>query len=315
MKKLLKKFCILNNCAMLKDITNNICEVEDMDDKYICYVKGDNLIRKFRGEYCYRFYLYGVDNYNNNILNKPIYYVFSDIVFDKELFVVSFFDVRIIFRNCTFGKGIRLLGVNEVIFENNTYCYYHGINNFLYGYGKSLKFINDNIYNNRYYFNQMGINVNFDKVEIVNTNIEIEEVSCFRRIDNDMQKFLSGGEIFISSRELVISESVIRCPSIYFDCDILKGNNKNLIEANKGIMIDTKSNYFNLRNIVSPYIVMNGDLYVGDKDEYNELFNNRKYLINQLRAIVNYFNDINMKEVKEVECEIKSRNIGKILKK
>lgn len=166
-----------------------------------------------------------------NGLNKPIYYIFDGIEFEKAL-SISLKDNRanLIFRNCAFKDGIYLEDCGDVEFENNTFDYNNDLpihyfieNCFLCvkRIGK-LTFRNDNFTNcpsaDRIKYLRManvshsfGMNITSAKeVEFINTRVETYFPNAINadtiRLENSI---LDGTEFGLSAKSIENKDSTI----------------------------------------------------------------------------------------------------------
>ena len=175
--------------GILKKLTGGIGKVEVFDNKIVCYVKQNLLDKVAKSEKRgYKIILNDIDSFLEDDrklmyvfdLDKPLYYVFDNIIFEDGLQFNSGY-VHVIFKNCTFHENIGIMWAYDVTFENNKYIdtsllYYYG-NCFLSGTVVNLWFLNDNFKNNIYTKDtNFGMFVTADKLEFVNSKVKIDSV-------------------------------------------------------------------------------------------------------------------------------------------
>ena len=299
-----------------KEVTELVGDVYEDDKCIVCYIDNEKLKYMFRKHASYNIYLYEINNKIETVkVDKIVYYVFSEVVFDKGVNIETFNNVKVIFRNCIFNDFIKLLGVDDVTFKNNKYFdnkgFYECAKTFLYGYGKKVRFINDSFVNvvENDNENNFGIFMDFEKMEIVNSKISVDTRP--KVVDGCKDGFVNNGEIYIRVKNLVVKNSFINCPSIYLEYDSADCFSSKF-RAKSGMIIDSKENGIGIDKIDSPYIVYNGD--VVKEGICNELMDGRKNFVNQLRLIRDYLNYINECEIKKMENEIRGRSWSKVLK-
>ena len=300
-----------------KNLTDKIGKLEIKDDKIICYVK-KSAICKERNEFFYNINLRGTTFYGEELknkynLNKPIYYIFDNITFNRKLYLLSGVNTHIIFRNCTFNDAIEIIwGAEEITFENNTYynkkTYFFDKKLYFGCKTKKLNFINDvfmnmnnkNI-NEQIYF---GISARVEELNILNSDICISD---------------SKGKIMVDAKHTKIKDSIIRCPNIEIKSDIIEMKNSR-ITAYDEIIIDNKMNN-ELDNIDAKEILYNGILIQSDEDkdliidnETISLSNKRLELINVLESIKVLVKNNEAKKLKQIQDNLESQSINKILK-
>ena len=234
----------------------NIGTIIETEDKIICKVEQNklyNLIYTLGGWPL----TISDEELANVYLNKPIYYIFDGIIFDKSLRINMKGDrANIIFKNCTFVEEIYLENCIDVEFENNTYknefSYYSNKKCFLFVDGiRKLTFRNDNFINSADADRvesfrlvnmpiKFGINVtNAREVEFIDTKVEANFPTAINadriRLDNSM---LEGVEFGLSAKTIENKDSTIK--------------------ATDGVIIDNQECDF-IGTIESPIIFYNGE--------------------------------------------------------
>ena len=290
----------------LAQVIQKIGIIEETNYSIICHVTQE-LLEKNGKRVFYELQCSGMNTVYENSrklvdyfqLNKPVYYIFDGICFDSVVNISSLFS-NIIFRNCTFNTGIRILFADNITFENNKYNCWTNFkdygNSFFFFFVKKLTIKNDqfiNSYDLEYLNNNFGFNIEVDTLDIDSSTICAE--SC--------------GEINIKAKKTNIWNSNIKAPFIYFDSDsitldrglletkegeIIYGNS--LLKAENGIIIENKDSNFciniNSNRLVSPCTIYNGVELItnqeGFKDE--ELKKKRLALVNTLTNVINKCN-------------------------
>lgn len=144
------------NCVCNRYLRNTRCSYGEWDvtkDEIICYIKQEELDEKFNNTFNYYLFLNGrleVDEKHENYsLNKPFYFIFEDITFEKPV-KLRCDNGSIIFRNCVFNKGIYFDDCYSVTFENNIYDNIRDRKiddtSYIVGKSKNVQFINENFF-------------------------------------------------------------------------------------------------------------------------------------------------------------------------
>ena len=232
-------------------------------------------------------------------LNKPIFFIFNGIIFDKDVYLSSM-SFHIIFKNCTFKECLHLNSSISVTLENNKYqnqtteysCGQAGLID-------ELTIINDNFANN----SKTKVDIRANKVNIINSNICAE----------------SKGQINIETKEMNLTDSTITGSEVYLNADSITSSNS-IIKSNNGVMIDNENNDFN-GNVQAPLFVYNGinlsnhNEVISIDEEKIELQKMRQVLLQRLRNLRDYCKYINNMEVKEIENKLNKQRISQIVKK
>ena len=143
------------NCVCTRHLSSTRCSYGDWevtDEEVNCYIKQEKLDEKFKKDFNYYLFLNGRkcnETYDKYNLDKPFYYIFEDITFDKPV-ELRCDNGNIIFRNCVFTKGVTFDDVETVIFENNIYDNItdRDIDDRVYivGKAKNVQFIDENFF-------------------------------------------------------------------------------------------------------------------------------------------------------------------------
>lgn len=300
MNKLKEMFDNRRRKKILRNIFNFSGKIEIKEDRIIGMVSKLSLNYTFKRGKDYGMCLCGYDSRNLNLedrdyfSNKPIYYVFENINFDRGVTIETFFDVNVIFKNCTFSDYINLSGVNNVIFESNKYLGNNsGKKLFLNGYGKKIKFVNDNLIDSR--SADLGINLNFESVEIVNSSLSADD--C---------------DVSIKSKELVLDNAIIECSSFDLDCNDIIYGYSSVIDSKKKINVNNKNNSFDFGSAYAPVMFNNGNVVREKEVVGEEIVSARSVLISELKAISEYFSNINEVILNRAEEKLNNRAVGKI---
>ena len=298
--------------SVIKNRVADIGEIVEEEDRIICYVKQDLLINqcKYSADniLCIDGFLkdlkHWIDYLNKLNLNKPIYYIFDGIIFDWWLRFTSIGDCNIIFKNCTFRKGILIKKANNVSFENNKYYYssnyfgfgdYFEVNNI-----KKLTFINENFINEAICMlpNRFGINIKADIVKIINSNI-------------DCDRF---GDMNIRANKLIVKDSNIDARRLKMSVNKLVYFNSN-IKAKNEVYIDNKNKDY-IGYINTPIVYYNGEKivpingFLKDVSEIELLNNARSELVLQLYQISMLCKKIEDRKIENVRRTLDEQPIG-----
>ena len=196
-------------------------------------------------------------------LNKPFYYIIDGMIFDKKINLSVNPESTVVFRNCTFKEGIEINNSDKLILSNNKYfCKgaYSPINEKHYLTGKNineLTIINEDFSNKDYSHHptpNFGIKLETNKINIINSNINADNTTI---IEGKKYHLDTKGEIIIKSKELIISNSIIKSPNIYIKSSSIKNDKTSAIEATQCLLIENKNNDMKLNNIKSSYLIYN----------------------------------------------------------
>ena len=165
-----KKFYEKLRQAYLKSSVTNIGRIVEEKDRIICYVDQKSL-EKYKGNKpIYELNLYDMNQVTDGTkeqvkklgLDKPVYYIFEGINFNTAVELVSRW-ATIVFKNCTFNKGINVLWSNNIVFESNKYIGW--LNIYFYSYS----FMNINGVDELTFINESFVN-SFEEKKLVQTN-------------------------------------------------------------------------------------------------------------------------------------------------
>ena len=321
MKKFIEIFRTLKRKIILFALTEGAGKIKIEKDRILCQVKKRTLNYTFRQEKSYGMCLEGYDSIEMSdedrefFETRPIYYIFEDMNFDKGVNVETFFDVNVVFKNCTFSDYINLSCVSNITFESNKYLYDESIDSrsidckdkyFLTGTGKKIKFINDKLGNGRKdaKVSSLGMNINFDDVEIVDSSISFG--------DEDSDKKIGEGELSIKAKNLILDDAVIECSSMKLDCDNVIYNESSVIDVKRKIEVNNKNNSFDVNSAYAPTMIYNGSIIKEKEVVGKEVVSARQKLIGQLKAISEVFANINRDNIIKAEEKINNRAIGRI---
>lgn len=302
----------------LREAICNIGKIVEYDDKIVCYVEQKSIDKYVSNNSSYRFRLNGINQTNDIIketvenfkLNKPVYYIFENIEFNKSLQIISL-GGNIIFRNCVFNNNVGILFGKEIIFENNKYTDSYSVNHYkncffsVTGVDKII-FINDN-YICRHALEQceekvFGMEIAAKEIEFINTGLNAEY------------------PININAIKTAITNSTIDSNEVYIDSKSIEFNNS-LILAKNGVLIENTNCDF-VGNIQAPIVFYNGiDLAEENREickideEKKNLIISRLLLIEKLRNLSSYCQQLNEHKLQNVKSNFNKQSIGKILKK
>lgn len=229
------------------------------DEKIICYINEDELKRNTlkKGFYNFQFDI-SYDWYDElekySYLNKPIYYIFEGITFDKSISISSKLKtlISVCFKDCVFTKGVWISDVQNVIFESNT-C--SDLDVFNVNNVKNLKFLNDNAVN-CYEVKESKMDINFmaDKIEMNNSWIKVNSYS--------------NSEVNINGLNTIIRNSTVEGEFVYVSSYNLDIDNSSKLVGNRFVGVLSKNDNVSLENVDTP-------CYVNNEDDY-ESSNKRK---------------------------------------
>lgn len=328
LKKVLRKILIKENITKLGKI------VED-EDKFVCFVNKhklelSNKINKneYMKEFVLRSFWIGDEEGRRMMrrceLDKPVYYIFDGIEFNKAIEVHGLPNTFIVFKNCIFKENIYLFYADNVIFENNKYynrgSLYKKAHTFIESRMKvnNLKFINDNFKNFDvdHHPSFFGMDVKVGNLEIIDTKIEI--INNITYLGREM--FPNRGGINVKADNVTINNSSIDVAEVYIDSDDVNIDSKSSIKASGGILIEDKSGDIECFNVDSPYFVYNGVEYI-NRDNVNvclekvELQRERQQLVRTMGNILKVCVNTNEKEIDEIRSSLNSKSLRRVLKR
>jgi len=317
--KLVLKIYYHTKEAYLKKILGKFSLIVEEEDKIFCYVNQELLDKHSKNQDgLYNITLNGINIESRKDLeladkfkiNKPVYYIFKNIIFSGKGISLSSKNVHILFKNCAFEKNIDIKSADNIVFENNRYfdCYPIYINNNTCFFNaknvKKLTFRNENFSNRaKEHPTKFGMNIEADEIKLDNIKIYNEH----------------RGPLNIKAKKISINHSSISARELYIDSKSIDFSDS-AINAKKGIIIDNKNCDF--RGLIeSPYIIYNG-IALNSKNEPITIDNakailaqTRQKLINKLKELSNYCHNINTTKAIEVKHNLDKQTITRTLKR
>ena len=309
--KLAKFVAKVGNKYYLDKFTNGIGKLVEEDDRFVCYVDNKKIKKnKYRHT---ELVLGSFNSYSEDMsrvykfykVDKPIHYVIDGAKFEGVLFLYSFGDSYVTFKNCEFNKNIIIKFANSVTFMDNKYydqcsIYYGSTKTFLEGDVRELKFINDQFYNSdkEHHPCFFGMDIDTEKLEVINSNIMIDNSV----VVNGVEWVSNRAGVSVKTKKIVLKDSVINASEVYLDYDEIDSVNSVIIGGN-GVIIDDKSNDTDISIVNAPYFIYNGEQIIEEVKISEDLSDKRKELTRFLSNFRNYCVDIN-----------NSKSVRKILK-
>lgn len=289
-KKIKTKKMENDRLRALKNVTGNLGEVVEEDNRIVCYV--DKKVQGMK-----KIELFNVNSNRNLLLNKkydfnkPIYYLLDSLDFDNgnvvELF--GYDDVNVVINNC------------------NLSCYFNISGNCTI---KNCTFIDSSwlsIYANNLRFSKC--NIDFPTDIKVSATKEMYIYDMRINASRDFVTFYSGNKILFDNTK-VCSRKILNINSPYINsCD-------SYFTASR---VNISSDKFNAMNIEALGIVCNeskigkGKMIVSK--EVTSLSSERDRLIDVLKQSYNKCKSFNDKEIEDFSCSINSRPVSKVLKR
>lgn len=341
----LKTYKILRK-YLIRSFTYKLGQIEETDDKIICHVD-ERKIHKFKNDFFYEIEVHGLtyadseykslaDKYN---YEKPVEYIFENVIFNDKMIISANEGTHIIFKNCEFRDNIVFRWADKVTFENNKY-YDNGCNNYRLGADtylfhnkgmiNKLTLLNDNFINSKidHHPTKFGINLILDTIEIINSNITIDNSIKFK----DQVMIKNNGGILITAENTIINNSNIYCSYLYLDSPNIEIDQSSKITATNGVIIENENNNkLTLSNIDTDYLVYNNEEINGSKEKKIKeienknirknnsdsvmLTNSRIRVVNILKAIKDKTIKNNEERLIEAKRELESSPIKKVLRK
>lgn len=313
MNKVKKTIYNMIRNKLLKRMTNNLGEIIEEEDKIICNVSLVKLHKLLFNNLCHDLIVHGntiMDKQTKELykLNKPVHFIIKDECFMNHLSVVASTTVDFTFENCKFNEELSIKSAGNVVLKNNIYnttslyrfdnFYFFAVN------ANSLTFDNDNFINefNRDRITKFGMNINVDSMKINKTNINIDK---------------NGLDICIKTKKLDIKDSIIYCDdAIVIIADEINTENS-MVESKTSIEIVNK-NSNNIIGFKSPQTIYN---YIDVSKTSNitkescELTKIRHTLIDRLKEIRDFCDDINIEQLEKKENELYNQNVYKLINK
>ena len=317
-KNIIKKIYDELKMKTLKNITGNLGDIYETDDRYVCYVEQERLDWFYYKNKSRVLNLKGIDiNDSENIkvkLDKPIYYVFEGIIFRNKLNFNAIHNPYIIFSNCIFNKSISSFFTQGTVkFKSNIYIsnWYDMFleNNYLdIHHADSLIFEDDNILNmnKKNLDGKLGIDIKANNVAIRYSNVKITEPSVF----------------YIKAKNLSIDYSIINVDKMIIEADNI--HNTSYIKC-KDLMIDNKNNdvinYIHADNILYNNVILKDEFEDSDKEENSTIDMDlvkkqelKLHILEILKKLKDECELIKKEELNKKEQELSSTEISKILK-
>lgn len=316
-KKVIHKVYNIARQDYLEKFVGNLGKIVEDDDKITVYAT-QRLVNKNGKNVYYELMCNGMNTHyekSRNIvekykLNKPVYFIFDGIVFDRFTRLSSRFG-NVIFKNCTFTNGLQVTYADNITLENNIYInwtdFYGYGNSFLFGNIDELTIVNDKFVNTdslkQYSKTKFGINISANKVNIINSTVKAE----------------SQGQINISAKEISVVNSTITGPEVYIDSESIKSSDSVLTSEN-GIMIENKNEDFT-GDVQAPMVIYNGvdlsapnDAITVNEDDV-KLRKARYELLQKLRTLLNNCKQINDDKANVIKAQLNSRPVSIVLSK
>lgn len=317
---------ILSNYAKVRQLyinkfISNIGEIVEKEDKFICYINQKNIDRH-KGNYpLYDLNLKGIVPFNKEIeeiietfgLNKPVYYIFDNIDFRDGLKICSPTS-KVIFRNCNFDMYVKIFLSDEITFENNKYkdvCSAYFREDFFSAYGfNKLNFINDNFINSyklkKYEKDdtRFGMNIDGSEINFINTRLVSEYPATIK----------------IKAKKTNIKKSEFKVNEISLDSKSIDFTASTLIAQNGAIIENADCDF--VGNVQAPIVFYNGTDLENNKSETQvvsdsavKLKNARKNLVDKLRILNYYCQQVNDSKIQFIREKLNRKTIVKTLKK
>ena len=304
----------------LKYYISNIGRIVEEEDKIICYVDQKSL-EKYKGNNpIYELKLYGMNQVTDGIkekvkefgLDKPVYYIFDGINFNTAVKLVSRW-ATIVFKNCTFNKGINVLWCDNIVFENNKYIDWANI------YFTSDIFMNINRVNELTFINEEFKN-SYEYTKIYDTNFGMRIYAKKLNFINCMMGDATTTRINIISEETRLYNSNLKAKEIHLNSESIKSENSTFM-ASDGIEINNQNCDFN--SIVYAPIVFYNGIVLEDRNNNgheinsaNALLNDaRKEFLTKLYEVYNQCRYINDQKLENLKTKLEKQQILKLLKK
>ena len=304
----------------LKYYISNIGRIVEEEDKIICYVDQKSL-EKYKGNNpIYELKLYGMNQVTDGIkeqvkklgLDKPVYYIFDGINFNTAVKLVSRW-ATIVFKNCTFNKGINVLWCDNIVFENNKYIDWANI------YFTSDIFMNINRVNELTFINEEFKN-SYEYTKIYDTNFGMRLNAKRLNITNCIFGDATTTRINITSEETRLYNSNLKAKEIHLNSESIKSENSTFM-ASDGIEIDNQNSDFN-SIVYAPIVFYNGIVLEGKNNNVHEvnsanaLLNDaRKEFLTKLYEVYNQCRYINNQKLENLKTKLEKQQVLKLLKK
>lgn len=317
---------------IIKDTTNDIGKIEFQDGEIYCYVNV-NKLKKQGGYYPCKISLSGISEYKwgkellemYDLYDKKINYVISNISFDTDVKIDSYFNCGLLFEKCKFKTGIDILHGNEFIFKDNEY---ETSNVTLNGQDidkfyictssidevNNIKFVDEKLEVTSDFPKRIGKHVfrEYDvetEIKLIAKNVEFVNTS-FNNIDS----------MNIECNELLMRNTDITAKEMEITADKIDNDGSNMIMVEAAIIEDGNEDYNIVLDTYYDILFFNGvqlsnnmDDCVIDKDNY-ELQKNRLLLVDTLRTIYNNCQNVITEELLNERDKKNNKEITKVLK-
>lgn len=304
----------------LKSTITNIGRIVEEEDKIICYVDQKSL-EKYKGNKpIYELKLYGMNQVTDGIkekvkefgLDKPVYYIFDGINFNTAVKLASRW-ATIVFKNCTFNKGINVLWSNNIVFESNKYIDWANI------YFYSDIFMNINRVEKLTFINENFVN-SFEEKKHIQANFGMRLNAKRLNITNCIFGDATTTWINIISEETRLYNSNLKAKEIHLNSESIKSENSTFM-ASDGIEIDNQNSDFN-SIVYAPIVFYNGIVLEGKNNNVHEvnsanaLLNDaRKEFLTKLYEVYNQCRYINNQKLENLKTKLEKQQVLKLLKK
>ena len=304
----------------LKSSITNIGRIVEEKDRIICYVDQKSL-EKYKGNNpIYELKLYGMNQVTDGIkekvkefgLDKPVYYIFDGINFNTAVKLVSRW-ATIVFKNCTFNKGINVLWSNNIVFESNKYIDWANI------YFYSDIFMNINRVEKLTFINENFVN-SFEEKKHIQANFGMRLNAKRLNITNCIFGDATTTRINITSEETRLYNSNLKAKEIHLNSESIKSENSTFM-ASDGIEIDNQNSDFN-SIVYAPIVFYNGIVLEGKNNNVHEvnsanaLLNDaRKEFLTKLYEVYNQCRYINNQKLENLKTKLEKQQVLKLLKK
>ena len=245
-------------------------------------------------------------------LDKPVYYIFDGINFNTAVKLVSRW-ATIVFKNCTFNKGINVLWCDNIVFENNKYIDWANI------YFTSDIFMNINRVNELTFINEEFKN-SYEYTKIYDTNFGMRLNAKRLNITNCIFGDATTTRINITSEETRLYNSNLKAKEIHLNSESIKSENSTFM-ASDGVEIDNQNSDFN-SIVYAPIVFYNGIVLEGKNNNVHEvnsanaLLNDaRKEFLTKLYEVYNQCRYINDQKLENLKTKLEKQQVLKLLKK
>ena len=245
-------------------------------------------------------------------LDKPVYYIFDGINFNTAVKLVSRW-ATIVFKNCTFNKGINVLWCDNIVFENNKYIDWANI------YFTSDIFMNINRVNELTFINEEFKN-SYEYTKIYDTNFGMRLNAKRLNITNCIFGDETTTRINITSEETRLYNSNLKAKEIHLNSESIKSENSTFM-ASDGVEIDNQNSDFN-SIVYTPIVFYNGIVLEGKNNNVHEvnsanaLLNDaRKEFLTKLYEVYNQCRYINNQKLENLKTKLEKQQVLKLLKK